>query len=400
MEFIKLIAVFSLLSLIPGQILRIPPSSTVGAITMSDISVLFLDSLFLVYFLGVKKSLKFPAQIALPFFAFITWSIAATILALRAFTQTQVLISALFVFRFFLYFFLVFVSFNLVSKEKIEGWVKLILAIGMLYILIGLLQFILIPDLTFLTPFGWDPHQRRIASTLIDPNFSGYIFVLIFSIAISYFLFLKNNLKKYYFAISVISFVATVLTFSRSSYLAFLTSVAAIGLIKSRKLLSISLIAVVIIFIAFSPVKDRVIGALTFDDTAKARVESWQNALTIISDNLYFGVGFNAYRFAQAKYSFFSTDNPLGGHSGGGVDSSLLLVTATTGLVGISFFVLLIALVMKSLAKNVTKSPLKLALLGSFIALLIHSVFVNSLFFPQIMLLFFFLLGLSLKHDS
>lgn len=398
MEFIKLLLVVAILTLLSGQVLRIPQSSAFGAVTLTDISVLVLDFFFIFYCLTIKKSLKFPPKIFFQFTLFIAWSLATTIWAARLFSLQEILVSALFLARFAIYFFLAVVTFNIIQKDKVKPWINLILFVGIIYTLIGLIQFFAIPDLSLLTPFGWDPHQRRIVATVIDPNFSGFIFVLLFSLASSYYFSVPK--KTLYAAVALISFIAIVLTFSRSSYLAFITSVTVIGIAKSRKLLLASFVVLILIFAAISQVRARVIGALTIDDTSQARIESWQNALVIIRDNPFFGVGFNTYRFAQAKYNFFSSDNPQGGHSGGGVDSSLLLVMATTGIIGLSFFILFLGSIIKTVAKGASSHPLHLAILASLLALLIHSIFVNSLFFPQIMLLIFPLIGILAKHDS
>ncbi|MEX2028837.1 MAG: O-antigen ligase family protein [Candidatus Curtissbacteria bacterium] len=398
MDFLKLFLVATLLTLIPGQILRIPPASQLGALTLSDISVFLLDGLFIFYALSIRKSLKFPNRIVFPFILFIAWAISTLTRAMTVFTVAEVATSALFIARFAAYFFLSVVCFNIVTKAQATKWVNLILFVGTLYALIGFVQFVIIPDLTFLTPLGWDPHQRRIVSTIIDPNFSGYIFVLIFSLATS--LYLSARQKTPYALMAIVSFVALILTFSRSSYLAFIAAVTVIGLIKSRKLLVLALLTLFLIFTIVPQVRARVVGALTIDETSQARIESWQNATVVIRDNPIFGVGFNTYRFAQERYNFFSPDNPLGGHSGGGVDSSLLLVLATTGAVGLFLFALFLTSVAKTVSRDVGSDPLRLAMLASFAALLVHSLFVNSLFFPQIMLLIFPLIGLASKDDT
>lgn len=405
MEFIKLLLVSTLLTLLSGQIIRIPPGSELGAISLTDIIVFLLDLSYLSFALFYKRSLKLPTKIFPSFLIFTSWAFSTTVWSLTIFTPAEVTRSAFFLIRYISYFFLAIIVFNVVAKDKIKNWINLILIIGCAYILIGFLQFLFIPDLTFLTPFGWDPHQRRIAGSVIDPNFSGFIFTLIFSLSISHFLFLPKRPKdspiKYgLLLLALISFVAIILTFSRSSYLALLATVVTLGSLKSRKLLGFILLLFLIVFLITPSVRLRIVGAITFDETAKARVESWKNALVIIHDNLLFGVGFNSYRFAQAKYNFFPQDTPLGGHSGSGADSSLLLITATTGVIGLSLFVIFLFAQIKSLFERARKNPLHLATLAAIFGLLVHSVFVNSLFFPQIMLLVFFLLGLAMKYDS
>ena len=268
---------------------------------------------------------------------------------------------------------------------------------GAVFILLGFLQLFIFPDLSFLTIYGWDPHQRRIASTLLDPNFSGWIFTFLFSTSTALYLYKRQSR---YLVFSLITFLAIVLTFSRSTYLATITAVLIMGILKSPKLLLASLIVFTLTFFSISQVRSRVVGAFEVDETAQARLQSWQNALTIFKNNLVFGVGFNTYRFAQEKYGLFREDNPLGGHSGAGSDSSILLVAATTGLVGLAAYIFLLASIFKILKNKIRTSYLHLAVFASFCAILVHSQFVNSLFFPQIMLFLWISLGLVAVYDS
>ena len=401
MRLIKLLLIATLTSLIPGQIIRLPFLSVSGALTTTDIFATAVDLIFLVYAFLIKKSLKLPFKIFFPSILFILSAIASTILASRVFNITQIAISSLFLARFVIYFFLSIVIYNIVRKRDIDKWLKIILSVGFLFIIFGFCQYFLFPDLSFLTIYGWDPHQQRIVSTLLDPNFSGLIFTMIFAISTSLYLYkCKNHQINFYTFVSVLSFIALILTFSRSSYLAFLTAIMVIGILKSPKLLFFILILFAVAFLQIVQVRTRVIGAFTLDETSQARIESWQKGLTIFKNNFLFGVGFNTYRYAQIEYGFFSLDEPEGGHSGAGSDSSLILVVATTGIVGLFFYLFFLFSVFVILVKKATKNYLHLLGLSIFLALLVHSQFVNSLFFPQIMLFLWVILGLVQVYDT
>ena len=302
----------------------------------------------------------------------------------------------MFLVRFSLYFFLSIVVANTVNSAKVSRWVNLIAVAGFAFVLIGFLQILLFPDLTSLTVYGWDPHQRRIVSSFLDPNYAGWIFVLLFSIFSCLYLFQK---KIKFLVLSLLVFATIVLTFSRSTYLATMVAVFIIGIFKSPKLLLAFFAVSTLTFLSISEVRSRVIGAFQVDDTSQARLQSWNSAFFIFKNNPLFGVGFNTYRFAQDKYSLFEGEG-LGGHSGAGSDSSILLVAATTGIFGLSVYLFLMASIFKSLLAKAKTNYLHLALFASFCALLFHSQFVNSLFFPQIMLLLYFTLGLTLTNDS
>ena len=81
--------------------------------------------------------------------------------------------------------------------------------------------------------------------------------------------------------VSGIIFIAAILTFSRSTYLAFLTVLATIGILKSPRLLLAFLGIFLIAFFSVPQVKTRVAGALSVDETAQARLESWEKAIVI-----------------------------------------------------------------------------------------------------------------------
>ena len=401
MQAISLLLIAVLVSIISGQLIRLPFLGASGAITLADIFVLATDLTFIIYALAIKKSLKIENKIFFPALLFILSASASTFLAAGTFKLSEILISSLFLIRFIFYFFLSVVIFNVVTYEKVHSWFKIILSIGTLFTVVGLFQFVLLPNLSFLTVYGWDPHQQRIASTLLDPNFSGMIFVVIFAISISLYLYQKGKkIFGFYPFVAAISFIALILTFSRSSYLALLVAVTTIGILKSPKLLISILTLFLVAFLLIGQVRSRIIGAFTLDETAKARLESWQKGAAIFKDNLLFGVGFNTYRYAQERYGFFSPDEPLGGHSGAGSDSSIILVAATTGIVGLSFYLFFLLTILRIFAKRARQDPLHLASFSIFLALLVHSQFVNSLFFPQIMLILWFILGLVQVYDT
>ena len=397
MEIIKFLLVGGVLSLLIGQTIRLPLSAAAGAITITDILVFFAGIVFLFYNLTIKKSIKLPGEIWSQVLLFSLAALSSTILASKNFSFVQLGISSLFLVRFLLYFFLAIIFYNIVKKSEVRNWINLMLSVGLIFAILGFVQLIIFPDFSFLVPFGWDPHQLRLASTLLDPNFSGAIFSILISISLSLLLTTK---RKIYFFIFVIYLMVLILTFSRSSYLAMIVVILTIGLLRSPRALVATSLFLITVFSVLPQARSRIIGAFTLDETSRSRLESWSQALNIFKDNPVFGVGFNTYRFTQAKYGFFTTDEPLGGHSGAGTDSSILLVAATTGIFGLIFYLYLIFSIIKVFARSAKSSYLHLASLASFLGLLVHSQFVNSLFFPQVMFLIWILVGLNLKNDT
>lgn len=408
MEIIKILLTASLLSLITGQLLRLPLFLNYGAINLTDILVFALDLTFLFYIFFSRRKLRISHKVFPIVIIFSLWAVTANIFSLSFLSFKEVASSPFFLLRFLAYFFISQVVLNLVERNKIRNWLNAFLLIGFLFIILGFVQLIIFPNLSFLTEYGWDPHQKRIVSTILDPNFAGLIFVFIFSTAVSLFLFEKKSnyfisepkTKLIYLGLSLLSIIAVLLTYSRSSYLALLVAGLIIGTFKSVKILIAVSIFLLVSFIVLPPVKSRIIGAFSLDKTSQARIESWNNAIEIFKHQPIFGVGFNNYRYAQAKYRLFAYPEQIELHSASGVDSSLLLVAATTGIIGLLLFLALIAVVISSAISNIYLQPASLISLTVFLSLLVHSQFVNSFFFPQISLIFWFIFGLSQINDN
>ncbi len=113
--------------------------------------------------------------------------------------------------------------------------------------------------------------------------------------------------------------------------------------------------------------------------SVKARLLNWQNSASIFVKNPILGVGFNTYRYAQKQAGFLDTSKWLKSHAGAGADSSLLFIAATTGTVGFIFFIRYLKSVWKI-------SSAGLFLRASLVALFFHSFFLNSLFYPFVLI--------------
>ncbi len=395
MAILKLLLLALIFSLIPGQLVRLNLSS--GALTLSDILVLVSDAAFICYFIALNKTINLPKRFFSLGILFMISALASTIFALNYFSPSQILSASFFLVRLVSYFFVSILTINLVSKKTTEQWLNVLLLAGIIFSLAGVFQFVFLPDLAPLQNFGWDPHYFRLVSTTLDPNYTGFILSIFAAVSLSLYLYKK---KIWYLFLSFFFTTALILTFSRSSYLAFLAVMLTVGTIKSPKVLVGTAFVFLLTFTFIVPARERIIGAFLVDDTATARIISWQKAITIFTDHPVFGVGFNTYRSAQESYGFFENDDQVGGHSGSGADSSFLLIAATTGLVGFSFFISWIISILLTLRSKLKNSPTTLAAFASFVGLIVHTQFVNSFMFPQVMLIIWFLVGLSYVQDN
>jgi len=253
----------------------------------------------------------------------------------------------------------------------------------------GFIQLKVLPDFSVLDQaLGWDPHKFRLASTFFDPNYVGGFLVLTLT-----FLLFKDDLftgknalkKKQFFVLISITLLAVFLTYSRSAWGMLGVMLFIYGLARSPKIIFLSLILAFFTYFAVPRIQTRLAGITDPADSAQFRLISWKNTLNIAKDNLFLGVGFNNFKNSQVAYGYLTPDT-IKDHSAAGSDSSLLLVLATTGIMG---FLVFTAGMLMPIVK--TKSLYSLV---TIVPLLLESNFVNSLFYPQIMFLWLVMFAL------
>jgi len=245
---------------------------------------------------------------------------------------------------------------------------------------LGWLQYFIWPDLTALKYLGWDDHLLRMTGTFLDPTFLGLILVLGAIIALQ---------KKYYLVVLFLT-LSIALTYSRSSYLA-LFIVFLLDFVKFRNLKRF--IICNLAFVIFLFVLPKGIGegtTLTRTVSGNNKLINYTETIEIIKKSPLYGVGFNNICSARKIYmNDTMNDTNLESHACSGSDSSLLFLLATTGVVGLILFI-----------NFVLNTPRDVVISISFIAILIHSIFANSLFYPHIMFWMFALVGLKGEVDD
>ena len=255
--------------------------------------------------------------------------------------------------------------------------ISLLILSGTTLAITGLLQLIFMPDLRFLQQLGWDPHYFRTASTFFDPNFLGAYMVL--TLLLIYNKISKSNLL--YNLAAILIFLALLTTFSRGAYLAFVSAFLTLAILKkSIRLGSTTIFLFFILILGFQIYQQLVAQPRNINRTesAEERLTTWQQGLQIFTMNPVLGIGFNSYRYALAQNSFGDSQF-LQSHGASTNDSSLLYVSATTGILGlISYLFFLLSLVL-------TKKR-NLILIAALVGLLAQSFFANTLFYPPILL--------------
>lgn len=348
-------------------------SSLGGGVYIFDLLIFGLGLAGLVYRLRISKKLYLP-KIYLLLSGFCVLAFISIILNPLSLADDEMTQSAGYLIRLVGYLLSGIVIFNLNSADSESSfWRKFLVWSAVFVSVAGFIQLLVLPDLETLSPMlGWDPHKNRLVSTFFDPNFvSGFIVIALFVVFDQKF-FLKP-------AVIGILLSALLLTFSRSGWAMFGISVLVYGLLKDRRLVTLAALLAFSAYFFVPRVQTRLSGTTDPADSAKYRLISWANAIKIYKEHPVFGVGYNSYKFAQLQSGTLTVDE-AGARSASGADSTLLLVLATTGLVGFTVFVSALIGLSLWLWKNIFVA--ELAILAG---VLVHSLFVNSLVYPQIM---------------
>ncbi|KKP70246.1 hypothetical protein A2X44_00880 [candidate division CPR3 bacterium GWF2_35_18] len=395
--FIILIVILPL-----GQFSRITLGSSGLVIYLNDLLLPLIIGFWVVDLLRRKEKFK-PPYLSLPILLFLLVGIISLFWNKQYLSLNEFLISSLYLWRWFTYIGLYFVVFDLIKKlkdhqERIKEtrlYINLLIGTGFLVALFGLVQYVIFPNFASMVAQGWDPHYYRVLSTFFDPNYVGGFlvlnFVLIVLMSLEVDSWEKFDLIKA--GIAVVILTAIVLTFSRSTYLMFVIAMFIVGVIRSRQLLILGILVGILAFLLIPRVQERVIGGFNIDTTASFRFESWEKGLDIAKKNLLLGVSYNSYRYAQIRYDYIQPweESEVTSHASSGVDSSLILILATTGVTGLLIYLWFLGrqLIICGISYIKNSSSwsriLGITVFAGVISLIIHSQFVNSLLYPFIL---------------
>lgn len=253
------------------------------------------------------------------------------------------------------------------KKLKNKSWLWRLVSFNIL--LLGFIQYFFLPDLRFLIYEGFDDHFYRLTSTILDPAFTGLIFVF----NLNYYLWQK---KKNYALISLFS-LGLLLTYSRSSYLAFLLSSLLIFFLdkQNSKKIVLTIVFCFCLAIPFLPKKSGGDGVnLLRTLSTQKRIGNDQEILQNMRGAQWlFGQGL----LIPAKNRSVSELIPSHSHF---ADNMLVFLLSNIGLIGTSTLAIL---VFQSVIKD-TKTN-KTILLTSLIS---HAMFNNSFTQSFVVLIF------------
>jgi hypothetical protein len=249
-------------------------------------------------------------------------------------------------------------------SKKFKYFFKLIIISNIIF---GLIQYFFWPNFTYFNSLNWDPHLFRLVSTFLDPTFTGLIY-LMFIITL-YFIF--PHAPNYL----IIPYIALSLTYSRSSLLSFICCFSYISIkLKNKKIFLTSLI-ILTLTIFLLPRLEGEGSKLERTSSIKAKIENYRQAIVLYKKSPIIGVGYNNLPHVRDHLQANS-------HSNSGFDGSLMTILTTTGIIGLILFCL-------GLKQYFISSDLLHKTL--IIAIIIHSLFSNSLLYPWTLLFLIFI---------
>jgi O-antigen ligase len=264
--------------------------------------------------------------------------------------------------------------------------------------LVGLGQWVMVQNLVIAE--GGLP---RLQSVYPSPNNLGLYLGRVWPLLVAGVLWGERGRRRGFFALALAPVtLALVLSFSRGALLIALpAAVLVMGALAGGRYRVAAMAFVLTVAVALIPLLrlPRFASLLDLEQGSTFfRLKLWRSCLRMIREHPIFGVGpgnfLQAYRtryILPAAWEEFSLEHPHNVY----LDhwTRLGLAGVVAGLMGqIAFW--------RGLGRGLRGDPLGLGLAGSMAALLVHGLVDNALFFPDLALAFFLMLGLSIARQE
>ena len=273
----------------------------------------------------------------------------------------------------------------------------------------GIVQAIFLPNFAFIvypeTGAGtteWDVQRNRLVSTILEPNVAAGMIVVVLLGQIARLAFgAKTALWK-----PILLFAALAMTLSRSGALAFAIGVLIIVLVRglSKRVMRFFAIVSGLLLLSLPRLIEFASEYHRFgvsDGSAMARVEAWRRAIITFVEHPWFGIGFNTYGYVQERMGF-----PRASAASYSTEGGLLFIAVMTGVVGLVVYLVMLWLVLRRCRRGwrdprstPSERSMFVGTAAATIAILVQSVFVNSLLVPFVMEALWLLWGLTFLAD-
>ncbi|HYD35589.1 MAG TPA: hypothetical protein VD999_05955 [Vitreimonas sp.] len=198
--------------LILGQLQRWQVTGSVAVYLHEMVMAMMMGSWLLSLSLSELRR-RFFRIFTLPLKLLLCWLILGWVMA--GVSGVSLLVPALYTIRlaFYLFFIWMMSQQTVLPQPTVK---KQVVAAGLTMMLLGVLQYIFLPDTRFLFILGWDDHYYRLIGTQFDPGFAGMLIVLTLIFGFSY---LHKTILWWQYALAALLVMATAMTFSRASFL-------------------------------------------------------------------------------------------------------------------------------------------------------------------------------------
>ncbi len=380
--------IFIYILLLPfGNLFRVKIANTVQVVPQDIVVGLF--TILVVGYLLVNKKRVVVNEFLMYQLLFIGVGFVSLLINFIVHKDISLVVSSLYILRYLSYIALLYVGIYFIKQQKLLKSIYLSL---ILFLCFGFVQYFIFNDLRPLFYLGRDNHLYRLTSTFYDPNFAGILLVVLFWLSVNYVMSFTFKKSIQYIFIAFASVIGVYLTFSRTSLITLAVGIVVLCILKKKlKILLISLIVMILTVFLLSDT--HVEGLNPFRLTSSnQRVVAISQSLEIVSKNPLYGVGFNAYRYAQLRYGLREEAGASISNSDAGADNSFIFVLATTGIIGFLLYIMSFVKLIESYLRN--SSHMGIAII---VGLFAGSLFTNLLFFTPILGVIFLLIPLGLK---
>lgn len=398
---------WALVALGVANVGRIPVFSTgdrAAAIVLNDIFVAGLTS-FCIIAAVLRRSLWLD-RVAVCAIAFAAVGFGSAIVAAPQYglSPKELLIALSYLARWLVYFGVYLFVINNVRVEQIPGIWSVFVKVMLAFAIFGVFQSFFLPDFAQMVypdsrAADWDAQGHRLVTTVLDPNLAASMILLVLLVQLAQ---IASGAKIPWWQPA--SFLlALTLTLSRSGLLSFVVGVTVILLARGISLRLLRLFGIILFFaIALVPRLISLLQSYTrFDvgsgSSAGSRVVSWLVAFDTIARHPIIGVGFNTYGYVKSEAGF-----DLVGASAYGTDGGLIFAMVMTGIVGLTFYVMMLGSVFARCRRlwrrvdlDAEQRGLAIGVAAGIAALCVHSLFANSLFTTFVMEMMWVLWGLT-----
>ncbi len=249
-------------------------------------------------------------------------------------------------------------------------------------ILLSTIQYFLYPDLRNLFYQGWDPHLYRAFGTFLEPVILGSVIILY--VLYVFFHRAQTVFKNILLAAGV---AFGLLSFARSVYLGFITTLLLYFSTKQKKIL-IGFLTLFFIGILLLPKSSGEGLTLLRTSTLVSRTENYRQGFELWKKNAIFGIGYNRIAYEKNREGMIEKTE-IRSHAEASFHSSFLIILVTGGIIGL----LLYLVSLYQLAKLSTFSYYAVVFLS------VVSLFDNVFLHPFVLFIFFTLTTFSIRSS-